>query len=909
MSWFSQNLLLAACLTAGIAANAQTAGVAANGQSSLDDLAGKFIKYVRADRKEKVIVLTDKPFYSAGETIWLKAWCLDSLSNRFLYLSKNLFVDLVDDEDSVISQLLLNIPARKTAGKILLPASLGEGYYWLRAYTGRMLNGDSGRIFVKPVYVVNPSKPNPRALRAAYLNSSAQAGNGARAGNSVRAGYGGQTGNGAQPRPDDTAAPQTSFYAEGGSIISGTTATVAFRSQSADGSPVDVSGYVTDPLHDTVSRLKSVQGMGKFSFDAYNPRKYTVHIIWRGRELLYALPKLDQFASQLTVIGRDDRSIKLQVSLGDSLYNKHKSTKILGISRDSLCFAAIGTDMYQVNVPIANFPVGRVCFLLFDDRDNLVSQRSVYIGSSDSGRIVAATDKANYSPGDKVNLSIGVKTQNSNPVLTTLLSVAVTDNRLTGDRGGGEAGGAGGTSAGGAGAAANGAAGGTGMAGMAANGAAGSPAGIEGLPTTEDEIFRGYPADALDVLMLLERPGYGDWGKVGAAGSGEAGASASGTAGGAAGGTASRAAGGMVSGAAGPSANGAGKGMVRYLDSNLLNLRGKAVSKNNEPLKKYIVNLVSGDNNLFLADTTDAEGRFLFPLSDFDDGTKFNLKLTDLNGKAYEGKVILDKIDYPRFPTPRAKKRGFNSDEIAMLRRYRSLPVTEQAEPPKDTGLLKPAVVEARKKLPDYDEAKRVSPFSYIIGPDQLRRGGVDEVYNALSQVPGLTTGINRNFSSGTMNVDPFYILMDGVPVSTGGDLKGFLESLDANNIEFIEVLKGALTAIYGMQASGGVILINSVNMLHDYAQTNDKGLTTIYPKGYYNQPDIFSSGYDKKKGAAEAADLPTLYWNANILTDNLGNAKVDFFTGRRQATYSAAIVGVTPGGDIVEKKIQIKCR
>jgi uncharacterized membrane-anchored protein len=51
------------------------------------------------------------------------------------------------------------------------------------------------------------------------------------------------------------------------------------------------------------------------------------------------------------------------------------------------------------------------------------------------------------------------------------------------------------------------------------------------------------------------------------------------------------------------------------------------------------------------------------------------------------------------------------------------------------------------------------------------------------------------------------------------------------------------------------------------------------------------------------------LYWNANLLTDNLGNAKVDFFTGTRQATYSAAIVGITPGGDIVEKTIQIKCR
>jgi hypothetical protein len=92
----------------------------------------------------------------------------------------------------------------------------------------------------------------------------------------------------------------------------------------------------------------------------------------------------------------------------------------------------------------------------------------------------------------------------------------------------------------------------------------------------------------------------------------------------------------------------------------------------------------------------------------------------------------------------------------------------------------------------------------------------------------------------------------------------------------------------------------------------NDKGITTIYPKGYANQQDVFAATHEKKKGSAPAAatgDASTLYWNANLPTDNLGNAKVDFFTGSRQATLTAAIVGITPGGDILEKTIQIKCR
>jgi hypothetical protein len=809
MSLSCQNLLLAVGLTIA---------VSANGQSSLDDVAGKFVKYVRADRKEKLIVLTDKPFYLAGESIWLKAWCLDSLSNRFLFLSKNLYVDLVDDRDSVISQLLFNIPQRKTAGKILVPATLGEGYYWLRAYTNRMLKNDNNRILVKPIYVINPNKPNPRAL-GEYVSKSA-------------------------PVAVDTSAPRVTFYPEGGSIISGTTAMVAFRSISADGHPVDVAGYVSDPIHDTVAHFSSTQGIGKFTFDAYNPRKYTAHIKWGGREVSYPLPAIDQFASQLTVVSRDDRALKMQVSLGDSLYKKHKSTRILGMSRDSLCFAAIGTDMYQVNVPLANFPVGRASFFLFDDKDNLVSQRSIYIGSNDSGRIIAATDKANYSPGDKVNLSIDVKSSSNTPVVATLLSLSVTDERITGDNSGNE---------------------------DAAN----------ALPVAEDAQYRGYSPAALDVVMMTEPPLYTGWGKV--------------------------------------PAGGTDQSAARFADSNLLDIRGQAVNKNNEPLQQYIVNLVAADKGLFLADTTDAQGRFLFPLSEYDDGTRFNMKLTTIKGKGMEGKLIMDKINYPKFPTPRELKRGFSSEELAMIRRFKQIQGEMEQTGPKDSTMLKPVTVQGVKKLPPEDEAQRASPFSDVIGPDQLRKGGVDMIYNALSNIPGFTSGINQTASAsvgtGTASggTSAFLVLVDGVQVTTGGDIKGFLETLDESNVEFIEVLKGPLTAIYGMQGAPGVILIHSVNHGQDVAQVNDKGTTTIYPKGYCNQPDVFTAGYDKKKGgaaaAAETGDVSTLYWNANIPTDNLGNAKVDFFTGRRQATYFAAIVGVTPGGDIVEKTFQIKCR
>src|ERR1700722_10718965 len=166
-------------------------------QVPMDSLARQFVNYIRSEKKEKVIVLTDKSFYLAGETIWLKAWCLDAVSNHFARISKNLFVDLVDDHDSVVSQLLFNLDQQRTNGKILLPGSLKEGYYWLRGYTRNILAEDSNPIFVRPVYVLNGYKPDRSALQ--------------RHTRLVVAGK-------------DSAAPQLQFFPEGGSIIAGTTA-------------------------------------------------------------------------------------------------------------------------------------------------------------------------------------------------------------------------------------------------------------------------------------------------------------------------------------------------------------------------------------------------------------------------------------------------------------------------------------------------------------------------------------------------------------------------------------------------------------------------------------------------------------------------------------------------------------
>src|SRR5579862_469279 len=778
--------------------------------ANLDKLAARFITYIRSDNKEKITVVTDKIFYAAGESVFLKAWCVDSLSGRYIHRSKNLFVDLVDDRDSSITQLLLNNDQQKTVGRILLPGSLKEGYYWLRVYTKNILHEDSNRIFVRPIYVLNAANSEPRPLLGYNTTPVTE--------------------------KEDTSSPQITFFPEGGALISGTTATIAFRCTDANDKPLDVTGYVTDTRNDTVGKISCIlPGTGKISFDVFNPRKYFAHIKWKShRELIYPLPLINQSASQLSVVDQTDEAFHIRVSLGDSLYKKNKTTYILGISRDSLCFAANGTDMYDVTVPKNSFPQGIATLFLFNDQDQIVSQRAIYI---DSGgiRIDAATDKPGYSPREKVKLAIHVY-DNHTHSLSSPLSVSVTDELNT---------------------------------------------GIDESPVFNDEMKNQYYAAQKDLLMLTQKRLYSDW---------EYGSEIKGS-----------------------------SDHENYDDDNLLNISGRIVDKENEPLKNYIVNLFSGDKGIFKIDTTNNDGHFMIKMPDYDEGTEFDLKLTNLKGQGQEGRVIIDNLNFPQFNTPAQLKKGIDQSELLAIRQFKMHQSDTPGNNTGHTGLLKSVTIKGvKQKEINYDASKRVSLFSDIITSDQINNGDPNSLINAIRNIQGFNTGpmsITVRMVSINGVQEPTVtdegvlplLIMDGTIITLKTEtIQSFLFNFEKTSVDFVEILKGPQTAIYGMQGAGGVILINTTNKRKEIAKINDKGLSAIFPKGYSKQNLFTIPDYDKPEiKKSQFRDLrSTLYWNGNVLTDSIGRASLEFYTSDRTATYSINIVGITKTGESIKKRI-----
>ena len=115
----SRHNLLLIVMIIGAHANAQPIP-----KEGLDSLISQFAINLRNHRRERIVLHTDKCIYTIGETVWLKAYCLNALSQRPVRYSKTLFVDLVDQRDSIVTRILLNLKQQRLEGNISLGRNL-----------------------------------------------------------------------------------------------------------------------------------------------------------------------------------------------------------------------------------------------------------------------------------------------------------------------------------------------------------------------------------------------------------------------------------------------------------------------------------------------------------------------------------------------------------------------------------------------------------------------------------------------------------------------------------------------------------------------------------------------------------------------------------------------------------------
>ena len=821
MSRLLKSIFILSFLFLALLSNAQT------NIENTDSLAGRFISDLRAGTTEKLMVQTNKNIFAAGEELWFKAYIINSLSHKYFSHSKTLYVDLVNEKDSAIAQLLLNIPSEKTEGFIRLKDSLPEGYYWLRLYTATIQKYDTNAILVSPIYVVNKKFPSTLISSTASIKETRTS----------------------------TKAPHLFFYPEGGEIIAGTNASIAIKALDEYDHPVKVEGFINDNIDSsalTWFTTDSITGLGKISFFVSKAKNYAANFKWEKQFIKSPLPQVNHYASQISIKEQTPTTLKLVVSQGDSLYKKGKQSYLLGINKDSLCFASVGVDMYELSIAKSNFPAGISKLLLFNEAQEVVSERTIYI-SKPKEELLISTDKDNYAPRDKVVLTLYKGDSVLHPNFTAL-SVSVTDDSVVKQA--------------------------IDLSGMG-NTALWEPVKNydELALLTQPMIFKGknYSKESIANKVLIQKANLPvdtlfsnikgriiNKKKLAVANR-------------------------IVTLYANKrfsifdtdttNANGEFKFTIPpYLDSVAFTLQVSNL-KGNKVDEKIVI------------DVTSPFPKFSTPLSLKKKFTIDNIELVNnLRNTNFKdiykgtGKEWLQSVFVKssiKSNTYNTSKRVSNFSQIL-------------------TG-------EAIQKINPIDAstAMLMIPGLHLRG-SFLTLGGVTSFTLSAKDEPLLIVdGVMVAGGNGPQTDTNEGQSMD----FPGSPVMAEMSKISPDIIDFVEVMKGPEAAYYGARGGNGVIIINTQRKSNFSSHYEQYGTLVYYPASYhlapaYSMPDY--SNLDIKK-ASFKDNRSTIYWNGHLYTSPNGKAQVEFYTGDVNTNYTISVTGITASGEIIQKKASIR--
>ncbi len=293
------------------------------------------------------------------------------------------------------------------------------------------------------------------------------------------------------------------------------------------------------------------------------------------------------------------------------------------------------------------------------------------------------------------------------------------------------------------------------------------------------------------------------------------------------------------------------------------------------PLKNIPVNLTvqSGFNDVYYSRTNKA-GEFEFSLPDYED--TLNIEIT---AKRHTGrKNLVIYVDESELPETKLNYSSYTQTmEITGTNEFRPMETPER-----DTNQVMIAGI--------YHEP------DFVIYVDE-QMATYNSVFDIIKgRVPGvMVTGdqvIIRGVGSIYGGVEPLY-LIDNVPVDVGA-----VSTLNPNDVERIEFLKGPTAAIYGSRGANGVISI--------YTRRGffiKKGVLNFQMLGYYKPREFYSPKYGTAFDHLYPDNRTTLYWAPVIHTDSLGNAAAEFYSSDTRGNFEVVLEGISEKGIPAEGK------
>lgn len=857
-------------------------------------------KYRLQYPQEKVHLHLDKPYYAIGDNIWFKAYVVTAEKNELSDLSKILYVELINDKDSVKQSLALPLQMGLTWGDFALTDSLKEGNYRIRAYTNWMRNFDEDYFFDKTITIGN-SIANTVLTQADYTFSKDVKGqkvlanlnysdmSGAPLSNkevsyevkldfrSILKGKGTTDSNGniqvsfvnnqpfilksgkiltnirlsekvvaSKNFPVKSTSNETEikFFPEGGDLIDGINSKIAFKALGSDGIGLNVSGYISDQNQNKLVDFKSeFAGMGSFKLKPIASNSYTAYLTFEdGSEKAIPLPQIKSKGYVLSVDNSDPVELKINIS-SNEVQQADSELKLVAQSNGQVLFIARNkmiSSKFISSIPKSRFPTGILQLTLFSPNNEPVAERLVFINHSDLLNIKLSSEKTEYQQREKVKLMFDISDSKGKPTLGSFSIAVVDESKVPFDE--------------------------ENETTIISNLLLSSD--LKGFIEKPNYYFTAINADKirqLDNLLLTQGWRRFEWRN-------------------------------LLSDSF-PS--------LVFKAEQSMQVSGKVSSMSGKPIVGGKVTLFSSSGTQLLLDTiTDSNGRFQFDNLYFNDSTKFIVQARNEKDKK-NVEIMLDQI-----PTQLVTKNknepmlevNVNKSMLTYLKNSKA-----QYDDLKKNGLISRNIMLDEIKVVDKKvEVKYSSNLNgagradAIIKSDQLQN-----CFDIAQCIQGRVAGIyvmngmvyaTRNLNS-FLGPVPMQLILDGAYVEPE-----FLSSINPNDVETIEILKsGATTAIYGMRGGGGVLVINTKRGEFNRNYKNyAPGIMAYSPKGFYKGREFYSPNYGDPTVNKRVSDLrTTIYWNPNVISDTTGKASVEFYNSDGTGTYKAIVEGVNIDGTL----------
>ncbi len=240
-------------------------------------LIATFQQYQSDHYQEKVFIHTDKNFYLAGETIWMKAYVTDGFFHALSTLSKVVYIEILDKNQNPVLRTKMAVSDATGEASLIIPSTVLSGNYLLRGYTQWMKNFGPASYYEEPISIVNTLRESGKAVAAAK-----------------------------------NTAYDVQFFPESGILLNGVNSVIAFKAIDQNESSVACKGYILNQRKDTIARFQSGKfGMGHFTVNPQSGERYTAYIQIGDSLLQRSLPQAQNQGYVVTLADKNDQEISI----------------------------------------------------------------------------------------------------------------------------------------------------------------------------------------------------------------------------------------------------------------------------------------------------------------------------------------------------------------------------------------------------------------------------------------------------------------------------------------------------------------------------------------------------------------------------------------------------------------------